>query len=188
MNIFNWNNISQDLSDDEKEELKGYYRTYHRKSWAFKKAFKHYKWLKFAGNSVSLLFASGGIASAVATGGITLVVISTVSVFIKGFMEHQSLDLKIHHCQYVFQSYTHILIMIKDMMRSGEFHRSDLITAMTNVDKYVTDNSPIIDKYLKLYDKKYKDTIINNTDNIENICCKVIEDHYDKGSQTIKTH
>ena len=30
-NIFNWNHISSDLTEDQIEELKSYYITYHRK-------------------------------------------------------------------------------------------------------------------------------------------------------------
>ena len=77
--IFDWNHISNSLSEIEVEELKSYYKVYHRKCWAFKKALKRYKLLRYLGNAVSLLTASGGIASAVATGGIILVAISTVA-------------------------------------------------------------------------------------------------------------
>ena len=110
--------------------------------------------LKFIGNSVSIITASGGIASALATGGISLIAISTTALLIKGYMEHQNLDLKIQNCQYAFQSYNHLLILIKDAMRSGEFDRDTLSNSMNNIDNYVTDNSPIVDKYLKLYDLK----------------------------------
>ena len=71
-NIFDWNHISDKLSEDEREELKSYYKVYHRKSWAFKRALKRYKYLRYFGNTVSLLTASGGIATAIATGGISL--------------------------------------------------------------------------------------------------------------------
>ena len=37
-NIFNWNHISSDLTEDQIEELKSYYITYHPKCWAYKQA------------------------------------------------------------------------------------------------------------------------------------------------------
>ena len=43
INIFNWNHISDDLTEDQIDELKGYYASYHRKSWAYKKAMKNLK-------------------------------------------------------------------------------------------------------------------------------------------------
>ena len=112
--------------------------------------------LKYIGNSISILTASSGIVSAFATGGISLIAISTITLLIKGYMEHQDLDLKIHLCQYAFQSYDHLLIQIKEVMRNGDFNRKSLVDTMTNIDNYVIDNSPIVDKYLSRYDEKFK--------------------------------
>ena len=39
------------------------------------------------------------------------------------------------------------------MMRGGDFQPNILHTMMNNIDNYVTDNSPIIDKFLQKYDK-----------------------------------
>ena len=39
-------------------------------------------------------------------------------------------------------------------MRSGDLNRESLINQMTSVDNFVIDNSPIIDKYLKMYDSQ----------------------------------
>ena len=63
-NIFNWNHISSDLTEDQIEELKSYYITYHRKCWAYKQATKRFKKWKLLGDSLSIIFATGGIASA----------------------------------------------------------------------------------------------------------------------------
>ena len=150
-NIFDWNHISDRLSEDEKTELKSYYKVYHRKCWAFKRALKRYKLLRYLGNTVSLLTASGAIA----TGGISLVAISTVALLVKGYMEHQNLDIKIQTCTYAYQSYGHLLIMIKNIMRSGAFDRESLINTMANIDNFVTDNTPVVDKFFKQYDAKY---------------------------------
>ena len=147
-NIFDWNHISDKLSTYEVDELKSYYLSYHRKCWAFKRAYKRFKLFKFIGNSLSVLTASGGIASAIATGGISLIAISTVALLVKGYMEHKG-------CTYAYQSYQHLLIMIREAMRSGDLNRESLINQMTNVDNFVIDNSPIIDKYLKMYDEIY---------------------------------
>ena len=121
----------------------------------FKRALKRYKLIRHLGNTVSLLTASGGIASAIATGGITLVPISTVALLVKGYMEHQNLDIKIQTCTYAYQSYQHLLIMIKNVMRSGAFDKEILINSMANIDNFVTDNSPVVDKFFKKYDEKY---------------------------------
>ena len=38
------------------------------------------------------------------------------------------------------------------MMRGGDFQPSCLHMMMNNIDNYVTDNSPIVDKFLQKYD------------------------------------
>ena len=40
--IFNWNHISDKLSEEQIEELKSYYHAYHRKCWAYKQAMKRF--------------------------------------------------------------------------------------------------------------------------------------------------
>ena len=101
---------------------------------------------------MSVIFATGGIVSAIATSGVSLVAVSTVSLLIQSWMKHKDLDLKIHNCTYAYQSYKHLLNTIKDMMRSGDFDPSILYQSMNSIDNYVCDNSPIIDKYLLKYD------------------------------------
>lgn len=152
---FTSNNVSKKLTDDQIKELESYYQTYHRKCWAYKQALQRYKHLELLGNSLSIIFASGGIASSIATGGISLIAISTAALLIQGWMKHQSLDLKIHNCTYAYQSYQHLLNAIKDIVRSGDYKQSSIYITMKNVDDYVADNSPIIDKYLLKYDKKF---------------------------------
>ena len=49
--IFNWNHISVELSDAQIEELKSYYKTYHKKCWAYKQAVKRLKKWKLLGKS-----------------------------------------------------------------------------------------------------------------------------------------
>ena len=105
------------------------------------------------------LFNNSDYPSAIAPGGVSLIVISTTALLIKAYMEHQRLDIKIQNCQYAFQSYNRLLIMIKDAMGSGNIKSEIFITAMHNVDNYVTDNTPIVDKYFKKYDVKFSHLI-----------------------------
>ena len=110
---------------------------------------------EITGNSLSIIFASGGVASSIATGGISLIAISTAALLIQGWMSHKNLDLKIQNCTYAHQSYQHLLNEIKDTMRSGNFNSSLIYNTMKNIDDYVTDNSPIVDKYFVKYDETF---------------------------------
>ena len=154
--IFDWNYISDKLSEEQINELKKYYHTYHRKCWLYKYALKRLKKWKLLGNSLSVIFASGGIASSVATGGVSLVAISTAALLIQGWMKHKDLDQKIQNCIYAYQSYEHLLSDIRTMLRRGEIDHSFLFNKMSNIDDYVTDNGPIVDKYLTKYNKDFE--------------------------------
>ena len=153
--IFNCNHISDDLSEDQIEELKGYYASYHRKCWAFKQAMKRFKRMMLAGNSLSVILGTGGIVAAVATSGVSLVAISTASILIQGWMKHKDLDLKIKQCEYAYQTYQHLLNQIRLMLRSGDCDIDHLRVTMTNLDDYIVDNSPIIDNFLQKYYEKF---------------------------------
>ena len=153
--IFDWNHISDKLTDGQIMELKAYYHSYHRKCWAYKQAVRRFKKWKLLGNSLSIIFASGGLASSLATGGISLITITTASLLIQGWMKHKNLDLKIQNCIYAYQSYQHLLTAIKDTMRGGDFNQSSIHVKMKNIDDYVTDNNPIVNKYLLKYDEKF---------------------------------
>ena len=153
--IFDWNHISNKLTRGQVDELKSYYKTYHRKCWAFKMAAKRIKKWKLLGNSLSVIFASGGLASAIATGGISLVAISTASILIQTWMKHKNVDLKIHSCTFAYQNYEHLLNEIQDALRSGDFQRDELLSKMNIIDNYIVDITPVVDKYLMLYDKKF---------------------------------
>ena len=152
--IFSWNYISDRLTEDQVDELKSYYKAYHRKCWAYKQAVKRFKKFKLLGNTISVITGTGGIISAVVTGGIALVAISTCALLIKSYMDFQSLDLKIQNCTYAYQSYQHLLNSIKDMLRSGDFQPSSH-TELKNVDDFVTDVCPSVDKFCTKYNDKF---------------------------------
>ena len=48
-NVFNWNHISSNLTQDQITELKECYQTYHRKCWAFKQAAKRFQKMEIIG-------------------------------------------------------------------------------------------------------------------------------------------
>ena len=93
-NIFHWNHISNKLTEEQIEELKSYYHSYHKKCWSYKQALKNFKKWRLLGNSLSIIFASGGFASSVATGGISLITISTAALLIQGWISIKILILR----------------------------------------------------------------------------------------------
>ena len=81
--IIDFNQISNKLSPDQGVyELKEYYQTYHRKCWAYKHSLKQLRRWKLFGNSMSIIFAAGGITSSIVMGGASLVSTLTLSLLI----------------------------------------------------------------------------------------------------------
>ena len=102
------------------------------------------------------MFATGGIASSIATSGALLLAISSVSVLIQAYMKHKNIEIKLCQCQYAFQSYGHLLNEIKEIMRNGHFDRDELTNKLTQNDDFILYNKPIVDKWGDKYDKKYQ--------------------------------
>ena len=84
-----------------------------------------------------------------------MIAVSAAALLIQGWMSHKNLDLNIQNCTYAHQSCHHLLNEIKDMLRNGNFNSSHIYNMMKNIDNYVTDNSPIVDKYFIKYDEKF---------------------------------
>ena len=135
-NIFNFNHISESLNDQEVQELKAYYSTYHRKCWCYKQAYKKFRKWKIIADSTSVIFASSGLVSAIATSGISLVAISTTALLIQMYIKHKNIDMKIKSYQNAYKSYDHLLNDIKNSLRAGHFNRDNLTLKMTTFDKY----------------------------------------------------
>ena len=120
--ILDFNHIFNNLLNEEVTELKAYYTSYHKKQWCYKAAFKRLRKWKLPGDILSVTFATGGIASAVATSGVSLVAISIVSVLIQSYMKHKDVEKKVDQCRYAFQTYGRLLNEIKYILGYGEFN------------------------------------------------------------------
>ena len=75
--IFNWNHVSENLTEDQISELKALYKFYHKKYWLAKMTFKYYKKAELACNIGSaFLVVTGTVVGGVTLNPIPLGVIS----------------------------------------------------------------------------------------------------------------
>ena len=152
-----FNHISDELTESQITELKSYYRTCHKKMWMYKKTYKRLKAWQLFGNISSVVFATGGLASSIATSGISLIAIASASVLIQAYMKHKNINIKLYQCQYAFQTYGHLLTEIKNILRSGQFNQVELLSKLQQNDDFILDNSPILMcKLEQKYDKIFK--------------------------------
>ena len=101
--VINFNHISEELTESQITELKSYYRTYHKKMWMYKAAYKRLKAWQLAGNISSIVFATGGLASSIATAGVSLIAIASASVLIQAYMKHKNLEIRLHQVSMLFK-------------------------------------------------------------------------------------
>ena len=62
----------------------------------------------------------------------------------------------VNNCKYAYQSYQHLMIRIKTSLRLGQFNSQNLVNAISNLDNFMVDICPLVDKYKKDYCKKHE--------------------------------
>ena len=55
-----------------------------------------------------------------------------------------------------FTSYEKVLVELRSALRGDEFDKDQFIDKMKVIDEMIIDQTPMADKYVKLYDKKHK--------------------------------
>ena len=58
-----------------------------------------------------------------------------------------------------FTSYEKVLVELRSALRGDEFDKEQFIVKMKVIDEMIIDQTPLADKYAKLYDKKYKEIL-----------------------------
>ena len=64
-------------------------------------------------------------------------------------MDYKNVHNNIISCRYVYQSYQHLMIQIKTALRLGRYDREHLVNCINNVDNYIIDTCPVVDKFKK---------------------------------------
>ena len=70
-------------------------------------------------------------------------------------MDCKNVNNNIISCQYPFQNYQHLMIQIKTALRLGRYDREHLVNCINNVDNYIIDTCPVVDKFKKEYERKF---------------------------------
>ena len=119
-NIFDFNHISKELSEDIEKTLKNFYKFYHKKWWCYNKAFKSNK-----RKSISLtILSAGSIISGAAAGGITLNpiilgVLTSLGVISKVLPNFKKYDKKVESTRYASTTYKKVLDALRMYLCRG---------------------------------------------------------------------
>ena len=91
----------------------------------------------------------------IATGGVLGILAAIPGIAIEILMDYKNVHINIISCQYAYQSYQHLMIQIKTALRLGRYNREHLVNCINNVDNYIIDTCPVVDKFKKEYERKF---------------------------------
>ena len=155
--IFEFNHIDNLLSEDEIKTINEFYEYYHKKFWCFKKTFKHFKILDESINICGiLLMIIGTISGGLTMNLIILGVINGVGILLTNFGKMKNYKKKIEMTKIAFTTYEKVLVELRSAFRGDEFDKDLFIDKMKVVDAMIIDQTPLADKFVKKYNKKYK--------------------------------
>ena len=155
--IFEFNHIDSLLSEEEVKTLKEFYKYYHKKFWFFKKTFKHFKIIDESITiSGILLVIIGTISGGLTLNPIVLGVINGFGILLTNFGKMKNYKKKIEMTKIAFTTYDKVLVELRSAMRGDEFDKDQFIDKMKVIDAMIIDQTPLADKYVKQYDKKWK--------------------------------
>ena len=100
--------------------------------------------------------AGGGIASVIVSGSVLSIISLGASLLIEIILDYKNVNENMNNCKYAYQSYQHSMIRIKTALRLGQFNSQNLVNAISNLDDFIVDIFPLVDRYKKDYYKKYK--------------------------------
>ena len=95
------------------------------------------------------------------TGGITLNpiilgVINGAGVLVASLGKKKNYRKKNEMSQIAFTTYDKVLVELRSALRGDEFNKQEFIDRMKLIDEMIIDQTPIADRFVKKYNKKFK--------------------------------
>ena len=149
-NIFNFNHISNDLTEDEISELKALYKCYHRLYKCYQWKYKRLRCLKLSLEMSSIgLTTIGSIVGAATLNPIIIVAVAGPGILIQGYLTKSNLS------NIVVLHILVIKVQLKSFLRGLTYDKYIFLSDVKIVDDIVIDQCPSIDKYFSKYDSKF---------------------------------
>ena len=154
--IFNWNHVSEKLTENQISELKALYKFYHKKYWLAKMTFKYFKKAELACNIGSaLLVVIGTVVGGVTLNPIVLGTISGSGLLLKTYSEIKNYKRKIEMTNFAYKSYSKVLADLRSFMRGLKYDEKEFLDYVKVVDEIIIDMCPLTDKFEKKYNKVF---------------------------------
>ena len=98
----------------------------------------------------------GTISGDLTLNPIVLGVINGFGILLTNFGKMKNYKKKIEVLKIAFTTYDKVLVELRSALRGDEFDKDQFIDKMKVVEAMIIDQTPLADKYVKLYDKKLK--------------------------------
>ena len=99
---------------------------------------------------------AGTISGGLTMNPIILGVINGVGILLTNFGKMKNYKKKIEMTSIAFTTYDKVLVELRSALRGDDFDKNQFIDKMKVIDAMIIDQTPLSDKYVKQYDKKYK--------------------------------
>ena len=154
--LFEFNHIDKSLSETDVKTLKDLYKHYHKKYWCFRKSYKRYKILDetLTMSGVGLVII-GTIVGGVTLNPIILGVINGFGVIVSSVSKIKNYKKNIEMTQIAFVTYEKVLVELRSALRGNDFNKKEFIDRMKIIDEVIIDQTPIADRFVKKYRKKW---------------------------------
>ena len=155
--IFEFNHIDKSLSETDVKTLKDFYSHYHKKYWCFKKSYTSYKFCDdiFTISGICLI-AIGTISGGITLNPVVLGVVNGAGVIVAGIGKKNNYKRKIEMTRIAFTTYEKVLVELRAALRGDEFNKQEFVDRMKLVDEMIIDQTPIADRFVSSYGKKFE--------------------------------
>ena len=155
-NVFDWNHISDKLTEDQISELKALYKNYHRLFKCFEIKYKRLKRLRMSLEMSSIrLTVIGSVVGAVTLNPIVIACVAGPGVLIQGYLTKSDLYNRVDRCRFAYKTYEKILVQLKSFLRGLPYDISLFLSEIKLLDDIVIDSCPTVDKYFEKYTNKF---------------------------------
>ena len=154
--IFEFNHIDKSLSETDVKTLKDFYKHYHKKCWCFKKSYKSYTFLDdvFTISGICLV-AIGTISGGITQNPVVLGVVNGAGIIVAGIGKKNNYKRKIEMTRIAFTNYEKVLVELRSALRGDEWNKQDFVDRMKLIDEMIIDQTPIADRFVSRYEKKF---------------------------------
>ena len=123
---------------------------------SFKKSYKSYKFLDdvFTISSICL-DAIGTISGGITLNPVVLGVVNGAGIIVAGIGKKNNYKRKIEMTRIAFTTYEKVLVELRSALRGDEWNKQDFVDRMKLIDEMIIDQTPIADRFLSRYSKKF---------------------------------